>query len=310
MPKKIVKLDGLTHEQWLTYRRQGIGGSDAATIVGKSPHSSLYTLWADKQGLLPETEDDEAMRTGRDLEQYVADRFCEATGKKVRRLPYMYRDTAYPFLIANIDRAIVGEKAGLECKTTSILNKTNFEGGYVQDHYICQCYHYMNVMDYEKMYLAVLVLGKGFYWYEIERNEAQQRALLKAEIDFWHDHIIGDKIPEADGSDSTAETLKQIYKGGGDEGISLVHIDKLLKEYAVVAAEVKNKTVEQDRLKQQIEAVLGENVSGEGTSYRVSWKPQGRVSVDTKLLKMNYPNVYEKVLKQTESRVFRFAERK
>lgn len=311
MPKKIAKVSDLSIEQWFAFRRQGIGGSDAATIVGKNPYTSLYTLWADKQSLISPTEDNEAMRTGRDLEQYVADRFCEATGKKVRRLPYMYAHSKYLFITANIDRAVVGENAGLECKTTSAYNKTDFENGYVQDNYICQCYHYMNVMGYDKMYLAVLVMGKGFYWYEIERNPSQQKALLQAEIDFWKTYIEGDKIPPADGSESTENTIKEIYKcGGGVDGVSLMHIDKLLEDYAVLSAEIKNKTVEQNRLKQLIQQELGENVGGLGSEYSVSWKPQTSNRVDSKLLKANFPDVYEKVLKQTESRVFRFAERK
>lgn len=86
----------LTREEWLAERRKGIGGSDAAAIIGMNHYVTPYMLWADKTGQLPEQEDNEAMRQGRDLEQYVADRFIEATGKRVRRHTAIIRNPAYP----------------------------------------------------------------------------------------------------------------------------------------------------------------------------------------------------------------------
>ena len=67
----------MDREKWLEERRKGIGGSDAAALVGMNSYSTPYTVWADKTGRLPEKEDSEAMRQGRDLEQYVAERFME-----------------------------------------------------------------------------------------------------------------------------------------------------------------------------------------------------------------------------------------
>src|SRR5699024_12440638 len=60
--------------------------------------------------------DNEAMRQGRDLEEYVASRFMEATGFKVRRANAIFRNEAHPIMLADFDRLIVGQKAGLECK--------------------------------------------------------------------------------------------------------------------------------------------------------------------------------------------------
>ena len=310
MPKKLISLSGLTHEEWLQWRRKGIGGSDAATVVGLNPYSSLYELWADKQGFLPDKEDTEAMRTGRDLEQYVADRFCEATGKKVQKLPYMYCHNEYPFITANVDRKIVGENAGLECKTTSPYNKTDFSDGNVQLSYLCQCWHYMNVMGYDRMYLAVLVLGKGFYWYTIDRDDKQQQALLDAEIDFWYIYILGDNMPEPDGSESADNALKTIYGKETRETVNLMHCDRLLEDYAKARDNCKAAEAEKERLEQQIKLHIGEAAAGIGSKFKADWISQTRKSVDTKKLAAEYPQVYEQVIKTTQSRTFRFAERK
>ena len=113
---KICHVSSITHEQWLDYRRTGIGGSDAATVVGLNPYSSLYTLYNDKLGLIPAKEDNEVMRQGRDLEDYVSRRWMEATGKKVRRNCYMWRSNEHPFMLADIDREVVGENAGLSAR--------------------------------------------------------------------------------------------------------------------------------------------------------------------------------------------------
>ena len=118
--EKVVCVKDITHDEWLALRRTGIGGSDAATVVGLNPYSSPYYLFCDKRGELAEKADTEAMRQGRDLEQYVADRWMERTGKKCKRNNYMWRSTKWPFMLADIDREVVGENAGLECKTTSV----------------------------------------------------------------------------------------------------------------------------------------------------------------------------------------------
>lgn len=76
---------------WLAERRTGIGGSDVAAILGLNEWTSPYTVWADKLGLLPEREDSEAMRQGRDLEHYVAERFSKVSGKRVRRVNRILR---------------------------------------------------------------------------------------------------------------------------------------------------------------------------------------------------------------------------
>lgn len=308
MSKKLVKLADLSHDQWLEWRRKGIGGSDAATVVGLNPYMSLYELWADKQGLLPEKEDTEAMRVGRDLEQYVADRFCETTGKKVQKLPYMYCHDSHPFIAANIDRKVVGENAALECKTTSIFNKSDFENGQVPSNYLCQCYHYMNVMGYDKMYLAVLILGKGFFWYEIKRNKAQQEALLKAEIDFWNKYIIGNSIPAPDGSDGAGQALAAVYGADNGETVSLMHIDKKLEYYAKLRENVDNLLQEKSKIEQEIKQEIGNAAAGMGTDFKISWKNQSRNFVDSKLLKEKYPEIYSECLKSSQSRVFRFTE--
>lgn len=164
-----ITVAGMTHEDWLALRRNGIGGSDAAAVMGASPWMTRDDLIQDKLGLLPEKKDNEAMRQGRDLEPYVAHRFELATGKETYKPPYMYFSTVCPWAYANVDYLITGESAGLECKTTTLCPEA-FAGDFPVS-YAHQCMHYLAVTGLERWYLAVLCLGQGFKWFVMDRND-------------------------------------------------------------------------------------------------------------------------------------------
>ena len=249
------------------------------------------------------------MRVGRDLEEYVAKRFCEATGKKVRRTNYIYAHDDYDYVRANVDREIIGENAGLECKTTSAYARSDFENGEIPLNYLCQCYHYMNVMGYERMYLAVLVMGKGFFWYEICADKKEQTALLDAECAFWKRYVAGNEVPAPDGSDSAGEAIAKVNPKSAEEIVSLIPYEIELANYAALIDNIKALEKEAEAIKQTIQAYMGEAGAGEGRKYRVSWRSQNRTTVDSRKLRSEYPDIYSKVAKTTQSRVFRFAER-
>lgn len=310
MPRILTKTLDLPREEWLEFRRNGIGGSDAATVCGLNPYSSLIALWADKTGRLEDKPDNEAMRVGRDLEEYAARRFCEATGKKVRRRNAMFQHDTYDFILADIDREIVGENAGLECKTTSAFSKSDFENGEIPLYYAVQCHHYMNVMGYDKMYLAVLVLGRAFYWFEIPYDKSEGEALLRLEIDFWNKHIVPDVRPEPDGSESAGRVLEQLYRTQNENAITLFEQENNVREYAAVKAQISELEKRADTIKQTIINALDGNTDGYTEAYKVSWKEQQRTSLDSKKIKAEMPEIYEKYAKTTSSKVFRLTERK
>lgn len=309
MSRILVSTKDLAHEQWIEYRRTGIGGSDASTVVGLNPYNSLYKLYADKKGLICVAEDTEVMRQGRDFEEYVARRFTEETGKKVRRRNYMFLHDDYDYILADIDREIIGENAGLECKTTSLFNKSDFENGEIPLYYYVQIMHYMAVMGYDRMYLAVLVLSKGFYWFKIERDEEEIQSLLQSECDFWNNYIIPEKMPPVDGSDATQEVIEKLYPEENTDKIVYVR-DEMMLDYERLKSlsdDVKNKL---DEVKNKIKATLGNSMTGSSSGYKITWKSQCKTTVDSKKLKEKYPEVYKQVTKNSKSRVLRITQKK
>lgn len=227
-----------TRQQWLEERRTGVGGSDVAAILGLNPYESPYSVWADKLGLLPEREDTEAMRQGRDLEEYVAKRFCELSGKKVRRVNKMLRDPDHTFMVANIDRDIVGEDSGLECKTTSVMNLKKFKGGEFPEQYYCQCCHYLSVTGKARWYLAVLVLNAGFMVYQMTTIEGDDlpewcdgsvyvepdefTAMIQAESEFWQ-LVENEMPPQIDGSEATKRALQAVNPMDEDKAAAILY---------------------------------------------------------------------------------------
>lgn len=309
MPEIVTKTSDLSREEWLEFRRKGIGGSDAAVICGLNPWSSLVQLWADKTGRLPEKNENEAMRQGRDFEDYVARRFTEATGKKVRRRNAMFRHSEIEFLTANIDREIVGENAGLECKTTTQFNRSDFENGEIPLYYLCQCRHYMNVMDYDRMYLAVLVTGSAFYWYVIERDKDEEQALQQLETEFWNEYIIPDVCPPADGTEATANALKQIA-GEKDGEAAMLDQDEIAAKYFALGEKINALEQAQETVKQQLIMSMDGYARAFTQNYNISYASSTRSSVDSKALKAQYPEIYRKVCKTSSVRTFRLTERK
>ncbi|UZQ86010.1 YqaJ viral recombinase family protein [Thermoclostridium stercorarium] len=307
---ELAKTLDMPREQWLKLRKKGIGGSDAAAIIGLDRYRSPFDVYADKLGLKPEIPDNEAMRQGRDLEQYVAERFMEATGKKVRRRNAMLQHPEYPFMIADIDRWVVGENAGLECKTTSVLSKYKFSQGEFPPNYYVQCMHYMAVTGAERWYLAVLVLNKAFHVFTIERDEAEIQALIAAEKDFWESHVMKQIPPAPDGSEATSELIKQLFPEARERAeVALFGYEDKIQQYLTLDAQVRELEQERDKIKQELQLAMADAEIGRAQGYIVEWKNQIRQTLDTQRLKKEQAEIYTKYLKPAQTvRMFKIKE--
>ena len=302
---------GMSREEWLELRRHGIGGSDAAAIVGLSKWASPYTVWADKTGRLPDKPDTEAMRQGRDLEEYVAQRFSEATGKRVKRCNAILYNPAYPHSHADVDRMIVGENAGLECKTTSTLDVKQFRGVEFPEKYYAQCVHYMAITGADRWYLAVLVLGKEFHVYTLERDEAEIRALMDAETAFWEQYVETDTPPAADGAESTTDAIRTIYADSSQSICILFGRETLLEEYMALKSQSKALDARIAEIQNTIMEDMQDAERGECGAYTVIWKAQERETFQRKEFEKAHPEInLAEYCRVSKSRPFKVTENK
>lgn len=179
----------MSHERWLELRRTGIGGSDAAAIVGMSPWSGPFSVYQDKVGLGIPVETTERMQIGKDLEDYVCQRFTQATGLKLRRKNAILQHDKYDFIIGNIDREIVGKKEGFEAKVTSNYASSMWIDDKIPVNYELQCHHYMLVTGWRAWTIGALIGNERFVYKRIERDEEVINWLLEQEINFWKNHV-------------------------------------------------------------------------------------------------------------------------
>ena len=297
-----VSTKGMTREDWLRHRRLGIGGSDAAAIVGLNKYSTPLTVWMDKTGRAEEQEETEAMRLGHDLEDYVAKRFAEATGKAVRKKNAIIRNTEYTWAHANIDREIVGEKAILECKTTSKLTMRKFPAGEYPANYYVQVMHYLAVTGAEKGYLAVLVLQEGLRIFEITRNEDEIGALMRAEETFWK-YVQEDREPPAVAEDLSV--LDEAHPESDGTQVDLFGRAAEMRRYLEIKDEIKGLEAEADGIAAALKQELGEHERGADGEYAVTWKSQTRSTFDRKAFQAARPDIDLKPwMRETTARVF------
>lgn len=293
--------------EWLKLRQKGIGGSDAAAIFGMSRWKSPIDIWLSKTiEIEQEDEQSEAAYWGTVLEDVVAKEFTERTGLKVRRRNAMLQHDEYDFMIADIDREIVGQKVGLECKTASEYKKDEWKDDEIPVEYLIQCQHYMAVTGYEAWWIAVLVGGNKFIYKKIDRDEEFIEMLIKAEMDFWNNHVVPNVMPPVDGSEASADALKLMYPAA-EKGTEI----QLSAEENALLIERKNilKLMEhyEDRLKEienTIKNTMGENEKATGLNFKVKWGNTSRTTVDSKRLKAELPDIYKKYTNTSTGRRF------
>lgn len=286
--------------KWEALRKEGIGGSDVAAIMGYSKYKSAYSLWCEKTGQV-EPEDiseKEFVIWGTKNEPNIADRFEEVTGKKVRKCGTL-ADEEYPFLHANIDRWVVGENAGLEIKTAGLTKAKEWKDDELPTDYYIQCCYYMSITGADRWYIAVLIGGNDFKWKTIERNEDDIKMVRAAAIIFWTNNVMGGVRPEIDGNNGTTESIKEQYKQ--DMGMEIA----LPSQAAALLERWDELKMAEDEIKCQLAAIqnnlcalLGEAKKGTIGDRVVTWSNQkGRETVSAKELKEQYPDVYRALVK-------------
>ena len=214
----VRSLVNVTRPEWLQLRQSGIGGSDAAALMlpaelykWKRPidvyRSKIYEQ-ADERKLICEM--------GNALEPVIADQFAIDNGKKVYNYHKMLRSVRYPWMIADIDRKISDEQAGLECKYQTffgsrqtkrdpetgetmrdengkIVWESKYEGDNFPINFYFQCLHYLAVTGWRRWYLACLVEGEMHYRI-IDRKDPQVKQymaeLIEKERIFWNEIVI------------------------------------------------------------------------------------------------------------------------
>jgi len=299
----LVHGEWIKHEEWLKQRLEGIGGSDAATVLGISPFKSRTELWHEKvsKKIDPESSEELIFQIGHALEPIVAKKYAGMTGRKLEtRSRRIHPD--YPFMIGNIDREIVGDKRGpgvLEIKTKGAWVDWHSED--IPPYYMAQVQHYLSVFGYQWAGFAVLDLGtRKVTHVDIERDDKLISKIISEEEKFWE--LVQKKIPpEIDGSKVCGEFLRKHFKMSEDITMDLTgneeatKWDMLLKDVKSQEKLIKAREVE---CKNYLMSLVGKADKAVGDSYSITWKsPKDKEVFDLDRFRNDYPEIAKKYIK-------------
>ena len=197
----------LSREDWLRARRNFIGGSDAAAVMGMNPYKTNMKLWEEKVGI-SEPEDIS------DKPYVVYGHRAEDHLRELFRLDFpeyqVFHDEdsflvndKFPWAHASLDGLLrdEGNRLGvLEIKTTNIMQSMQKEqwNDRIPDNYYLQVLHYMMVTEAEFAILKAqlkyefrenLFLHTRHYFIERCDVEEDIRILAEAERKFWEDVV-------------------------------------------------------------------------------------------------------------------------
>ena len=303
----LVETEGLSKEEWLRYRKCGIGGSDVAAILGISKWNSAISLWLDKTNQTNESvEENEAMQWGTIMEPIIRKHFAEVTGKTVVEVKAMLQHPEYPFMLADVDGLTTddeGNPAILEIKTASEYKRSEWEND-IPSYYQTQVQHYLCVTGVQKAYVAVLIGGNSFKVYEVDADAEIQAMLIAVEKDFWN-KVQNMIRPELDGSDAAKNLLDSLYHGGISEEIVMPdEAIEYVDAYIEACAEEDNAKAKKQDAANHIKEIMGDYDKATCLGHSISWMPVSSERLDSKALKAAEPELYAKYVKKSVSRRF------
>ena len=295
---RLVDTRTLDRGQWLAVRQGGIGSSDAAAAVGLNPYKSQLDLWLEKTGRTTAKEEttgmDDPCYWGTLLEPYVATAYQQKTGRKVRRVNAVLQHPTFNFMLANLDREVVGspDVQILECKTAGEFGSRLWKDG-VPEYVQLQVQHQLAVTGNAAADVAVLLCGQKLEIHRIERDDEVIARLVVLETTFWQ-CVEQDVPPAADGSESAARALRQLYAGndttldfGQDESLC-----ETFKTLSALKAEMEEKARLAEQCKQTIQQAMGDASRARFQGGEVTFRrSKDSISLDTKQLVTDHPDL-------------------
>ena len=305
--KALVSTENLPYADWLEYRRQGIGGSDASVVCGISRYKSPVELWMEKTNQLPPQEAGEAAYWGTLLESVVRAEFTKRTGTEVRTVSQLLQSKEHPFMLANLDGICEHPDLGtcvFEAKTASAYKAGEWEDA-IPDEYQLQIQHYMAVTGYRAAYIAVLIGGNTFRWKLVERDEELIAMLVQLEADFWN-HVRENTPPPLDGSDASAKFLSERFPRSTPRSrIALPDAAAdLLAQYDEACEQVEASTERKQEAENLLKQMMGDYEIGTAGDRIITWKSVSQERLDSKTLKAEHPGIYKQYANKTSYRRF------
>jgi len=247
-------------------RRYGIGGTDISAIAGINPWKSALTVYYEKTEGASVTAESERMYWGTRLEPIIAEEAARQHSLVIEEVPYILAHPDHLHFRASIDRLIIDPERGngvLEVKNMGHWSsqRVRIESGEeaVPDHYLLQIQWYLYVTGLQWGMFAALMEGSELRTVEVKRDDELIASLVSIAEDFWA-CIENGTPPAADGSDSTADTLKLMFpKPISGTSVNLEpQYESLFAERETIAAQIPPLEKRKKEIDNQIKLLIGD----------------------------------------------------
>lgn len=302
--KRLAVTKGMSREQWLGVRKQGIGSSDAAAACGLNPHQSMLELWMIKTGRLnPAVEQTQEhsyspLYWGHQLEPLIAQYYQKRTGHKVRRVNAVLQHAApdLSFMLANLDYAVVGhdEIQILECKSVGEWGAKRWKEA-VPLYVLIQVQHQLAVTGKQAAHVCALICGHDAKIYKVERNEKVIEQIIASERIFWT-CVEKDIPPSVDASVSAAKALQLLYpEHKALETVdfrTLAGVDQLFDDLLREDQYLADHQTKYDYLKHRIQSLMKNAEKAIFSNGTITWKKsKDTTGLDQKALLKDQPEL-------------------
>lgn len=296
-------------------RRLGIGGSDIAAIFGISEWASPLDIYLEKLSTEEPYEVEESglgfnpKEWGNNLEPVIIAHFEKVTGFKCETgFQNAFLHPKYPFMRANIDAKLIDRNEVLECKTASQFKGKEWSplgGDNIPEPYLLQCAYYAEILDLDKVHVAVLIGGNDFRLYHYDRNPALGQIIMDKVIHFWNNHVLKQIPPEP----ISLEDATKLWRNIVSENVKVADskVENLVNELRKLKAHKKALEEQCETLQTQLCSFVqdAQQVNNEYGDALLTWKLQTFNRFDTKAFKNEYPDLYNTYIKSSQTRILK-----
>jgi putative phage-type endonuclease len=285
--------------EWHAHRATGIGGSDAAAVLGLSKYKTKYQLFLEKTGQAEPQDETWEMGRGKALEPLLRQHYSDTTGRVVMLPKTALRSEKYPFMLYNPD-GLSDDGRLVEFKTASYGKEWGEVGSdEIPQEYLLQVQHGMVVTGLNVTDVTVSVAGNAPRYFVVEADKELQEMVIETEAAFWSDVQSG-IAPEPTTNDDVAKMHRFV---NGESIVATEEISIFLRELHFVRDKIKDCEIEKERLDVIIKNFMGSAeflVNANGLPL-ATWKQQaGAKRINADKLRKSYPDVAADVTEQGE----------
>lgn len=299
-------------DSWLAWRREGVGGSDAAAVCGMDPRKGPMAVWLEKTGVVGGDEETPAQRRGRRFEPVILQMFTEETGLQVVRRQEMVVHPGRPWQRATLDGRAVDPQwpsvraVPLEVKSVHWCMAEDWKDG-VPAYYLVQVQHQLAVSGDPAAAVAALIGLDDLRTFVVARDEAVIAEITAIEERFWG-LVQAGTPPVVDGTEGTGEALDRAYLRPMRETVELpASALEVVQRRREAAADIKAAKERQELAENELKLMLQDaEVGTVGDRPVVRWTHVVQHRPDLEALRKRFPRTMARYVKESSYRRFSF----